>query len=562
MGVFESSCGDGRSRYKVNDFDWHFLLFVIFFSMFDTLIKNGTVIDGSGKPMFRADIGVKEEAIVAIGDLRNEGGERVIDAEGKYVVPGFIDVNNHSDVYWQIFREPNLESMVRQGITTLIGGNAGSSLAPLVSKDAIRSIQKWTDVEKITFNWLSMKDFLAEVEKKKLSTNFATLVGHGTIRRGVLHDVMRMVKEDDISVMEHLLKRSMKEGAIGLSTGLCYTHAKSATPSEILDLAEVSGKYEGLYVTYLRNESEDLLSSIVEAITTAKEAKAPLHISHLKAVGRKHWNLFEEALSMIEAADLDGLRISFDIYPYTTTGSVLYTFLPEWVTEGGRKIMLNHLKNTLTRNNVVREMRKSGIDYASMSVLSSSLSKMLSRRRILDIAQSQEKYPEDVIIDLLLASDGRAIVSIESLSEHNIRHGLQHPFAIVSSNGSGYSLQSQSSGEMVHPRSFGTFPRVLGRYVRDEKILSWEEAIRKMTGFPAERFHIKNRGFLREGYAADVVVLDPSRIADTATEESPYQYPIGVDWVLVNGVPTITEGVFSGARSGKVIRKESKLFSW
>lgn len=530
--------------------------------MFDILIKNGTVIDGSGKPMFRADIGIKEETIVAIGDLRNEGGEQVIDAEGKYVAPGFIDVNNHSDVYWQIFRESGLESMIRQGVTTLIGGNAGSSLAPLVSKDAIRSIQKWTDVEKIAFNWLSMKDFLSEVENRKLSTNFATLVGHGTIRRGVLHDVMRMVKEEDISVMKHLVKQGMKEGAIGLSTGLRYTHAKGATPSEILDLAEVAGKQGGIYATYLRNESEDLLASIVEAITTAKEAKVSLHISHLKAVGRKYWGLFEEALSMIEAADLDGLRVSFDIYPYTTTGSVLYTFLPEWVTEGGRKIMLNNLKNTLTRNNVVREMRKSGIDYASMSVIASSLSKMLSRRRILDIAQSQGKYPEDVIIDLLLASDGRAIVSIESLSEHNIRHGLQHPFSIVSSNGSGYSIDHQTSGEMVHPRSFGAFPRVLGRYVRDDKILSWEEAIRKMTGFPAERFHIKQRGFLREGYAADIVLFDPNRISDTATEESPYRYPLGIDWVLVNGVPVVTDGALSGARPGKVLRKESKLFSW
>ncbi len=530
--------------------------------MYDVLIKNGTVIDGSGKPMFRADIGIKEDKITFIGDLSHEAAPNVIDAIGRYVAPGFIDVNNHSDVYWQLLSNPELESMFRQGVTTIIGGNAGSSLAPLVTHDTIRSIQKWTDVEKISFNWLSMKEFLAELEKRRMTVNFATLVGHGTLRRGVLHDVNRLVKPEDIDDMKHLLKQAMKEGAIGFSTGLRYTHAKSATASEIMDLTETAAGFDGVYSTYLRNESDELIESIEEAIHTAKETKIGLHISHLKASGKKYWNLFDGALNCIEAAATGGLPISFDVYPYTTTGSVLYTFLPDWVTEGGRKVMLRQLRDVRVRNKVVEEMRKEGLDYTTLMVLSSSLSKMMPRRYIADIAAMQKKSPEEIIIDVLLASDGRAIVSLEAISDHNMRHGIQHPFSIISSNGSGYSIDYKETGEQVHPRSFGTFPRVLGRYVREEKLLSWEEAIHKMTGKPAQVFHIEKRGRLKEGYFADIVVFDPERVIDTATIENPYQYPLGIHEVVINGEVTLLSGRSSGIRSGRVLRRNQSLFSW
>lgn len=530
--------------------------------MYDVLIKNGTVIDGSGKPMFRADVGIKEDKIAFIGDLSHEAAPKVIDATGLYVAPGFIDVSNHSDVYWQLLSNPELESMFRQGVTTIIGGNTGSSLAPLVTHDTIRSIQKWTDVEKISFNWLTMKEFLAELEKRRMTVNFATLVGHGTLRRGVLHDVNRPVRPEDIDAMRHLLKQAMNEGAIGFSTALRYTHAKSATASEIMDLTEVTADFGGVYSAYLRNESDGLIESVEEAIRTAQETKVGLHISHLKANGKKHWHLFDGALNSIEAAASGGLPISFDIYPYTTTGSVLYTFLPDWVTEGGRKVMLRQLRDVRVRNKVVEEMRMRGIDYTTLMVLSSSLSKMMTRRYIIDIAAMQKKSPEETIIDVLLASDGRAIVSIEAISDHNMRHGIQHPFSIISSNGSGYSIDHKDTGEQVHPRNFGAFPRVLGRYVREEKLLSWEEAIYKMTGKPAQVFHIEKRGKLQAGYFADVVVFDPDRVIDVATAENPYQYPLGINDVVVNGETVLLSGRASGARSGRVLRRKKPLFSW
>lgn len=530
--------------------------------MYDVLIKNGTIIDGSGKPMFRADIGIKEDRVAFIGDLSREAAPKVIDATGLYVTPGFIDVSNHSDVYWQLLSNPELESMFRQGVTTIIGGNTGSSLAPLVTHDTIRSIQKWTDVEKISFNWLSMKEFLLELEKRRMTVNFATLVGHGTLRRGVLHDVNRPVKPEDIDAMKHLLKQAMNEGAIGFSTGLRYTHAKNATASEIMDLTELTADFGGVYSTYLRNDSDRLIESIEEAIHTAQETKIGLHISHLKVSGKKHWHLFDGALNSIEAAASGGLPISFDVYPYTTTGSVLYTFLPDWVTEGGRKAMLRQLRDVRVRNKVVEEMRKSGIDYATLMVLSSSLSKMMTRRYIIDIAAMQKKSLEETIIDVLLASDGRAIVSLEAISDHNMRHGIQHPFSIISSNGSGYSIDHKETGEQVHPRNFGAFPRVLGRYVREEKLLSWEEAIHKMTGKPAQIFHIEKRGRLEVGYFADIVVFDPERIIDVATTESPYQYPLGINDVIINGEAVLLSGRASGMRSGRVLRRKKPLFSW
>ncbi len=530
--------------------------------MYDILIRNGTVIDGSGSPMFRADVAVKEEGIAAVGDLRNETAERIIDADGCYVAPGFIDVNNHSDTYWELFRNPGLHGMLLQGVTTIVGGNSGASLAPLTEPEIIRAIQKWTDVEKINFNWLSMEEFLREVEGRRLAVNFATLAGHGTIRRGVLKNPTRKTESEDLGAMRKLLKTALKEGAIGFSTGLKYTHARLAEKAEIVDLLSLVSDEGGVYATYVRDEGEHLLRSVEEAIMTAQEAGSPLHISHLKAVGKQNWHLFEEALSAIKNASLNGLDVSFDVYPYTTSGSVLYTFLPEWVTESGRATMLHRLRDFKVRAAVVRDMRESGYDYSQMKISASTLNRMMSRKSIDEIARAQGQSAEDAVIDVLLASEGRAIVSLEVLSEQNVMKAIQHPFSIVSSNGVGYAKEHAATGDLVHPRNFGTFPKVFAEYVRDKKAISWEEAVHKMTGKPALKFSMKDRGFLREKHRADIVVFDPETIADRATMEDPYQYPDGIRFVLVNGTVSVEGGAWNGARSGEVIRKKSGFSLW
>jgi len=531
--------------------------------MYDIVIKNGTIIDGSGHQMFRADIAIKEGVIVSIGDFSSAQAEKIVDAEGQYVTPGFVDVNNHSDTYWQIFNNPGMESLVSQGVTTIVGGNSGASLAPLLSSENIRSIQKWTDVEKINFNWLSMKDFLQEVEKRQLAVNFATLVGHGTLRRGAMNDKTRTITPDEITLMNMMLEQGMTDGAIGLSTGLAYTHARGARIRELSTLAKTSVSKGGVYATYVRDEGIDVVEAVEEAIAVAREAGIALHISHLKAVGKKNWHLMDDIFHLIETASLDEVKISFDVYPYTTTGSVLYTLLPEWITAEGRKMMLERLKDTGVRSTVLRDMHQNDIDYSQITISSSHLNKMLSRRKISEIAVLQGRTPEETVLDFLIASDGQAVVSFEALSERNVLKAVQHPFSIISSNGVGYSKDYSQSGNLVHPRNFGTFPKVFAEYVRNQKALSWEEAVHKMTGKPALQFQLEKRGLLREGYFADIVIFQPESITDRATMEDPYQYATGISSVIVNGFFAMDKGVLIlGAHHGMVIKKSKRWFEW
>jgi N-acyl-D-aspartate/D-glutamate deacylase len=530
--------------------------------MYDLLIKNGTLIDGTGRPMVRGDVAVKEDRIEAIGDLSGAMAERIIDAAGHYVAPGFIDVNNHSDTYWQLLANPELESMLRQGVTTVIGGNSGSSLAPLTDPSVIRSIQKWTDVGKINFNWLSMKEFLAEIDRRGLTLNFATLVGHGTIRRGAMKDETRPIAPREIALMEDLLERALKEGAIGLSTGLIYTHARGAGSREIATLVRKVVEHGGVYATYVRDEGAGLPKAVEEAIAIAKETDVMLHISHLKAVGRENWPLMEEAFTLIDTAVTSGLRVSFDVYPYTATGSVMYTLLPPWITESGRKMMLHRLRDVQVRQAVIRDMKKERRDYSQVLIAVSQLNKMLTRRKVSDISVLQGKAPEEVILDVLLASDGRAIVSLEVLSEKNIEKAVQHPSSVISSNGTGYNLTHKLTGDIVHPRSFGTFPKVFARYVRGRKLLSWEEAVHKMTGKPAAAFGLAERGLLKEGYFADIVVIQPDEIEDRATMEEPYRYPDGIPYVIVNGETILDQGQLTGKRPGVILKRVRKWLPW
>lgn len=523
--------------------------------MYDIIIKNGTIIDGAGGEMYRADIGIKEDKIVKIGDLQNEKWEVEIDAADKLVCPGFIDVNNHSDTYWQIFNNPNLESLIYQGITTIVGGNCGSSLAPLADAETIASIQKWSNIREATFSWLTLKEFLKVVEKKKLSVNFATLVGHGTLRRGMLKDQTRNLNLKELAFINKMLKKSLSEGALGMSTGLIYTHARSASTEELVNLAKIIKKYNGIYVTHIRNEEENFIEAIEEVIQIAKESKVKTHIAHLKVMGKKNWHLMNEALFLIAKANENGLDITFDVYPYTNTGTVLYTLLPAWVSEGGKKMMLNRLKDPVMRVKLIEEMRESGFDYSKIDIAISSLDKDLGKRNIKDIARAQEKSLEDVILDILIASEGRVITSMEVLSQENVEKAIINPQSIISSNGSGYDTAHSKTGEVVHPRNFGTFVKILARFVLGKRIISWEEAIKKMTLLPAEKFGLKKRGKIAEKYFADVLIINRDEIEDLATVDNPYQYSKGIEFVLVNGYIVISDGKYTGVRNGEIIKR-------
>lgn len=524
--------------------------------MYDILIKNGTIIDGTGKPMFIGDIGIKEDEIVKIGELHDESGEVEIDATDRFVCPGFVDVNNHSDTFWRIFSNPDLESMVYQGVTTIVGGNCGSSLAPLANADTIASVQKWADIRKSNVNWLTLKEFLDVAEKNELSINFGTLVGHGTLRRGLLKDEMRNLTEEELAMMKRMLFESLESGALGMSTGLIYTHAKLASKEELVELAKLVKEFNRVYTTHIRGEKEELINAVSEALEVAKNSGVKLHISHLKAMGEKNWKLMEEGLKLIEQAKESGVDVTFDVYPYTNTGSVLYVLLPDWVSEGGRRAMLHRLKDPVLRAKAIDEMKKSSFDYSKVEIAVSPLNKTLARKSIAEIAESQGKSVEEAVMDTLIASEGMVITSMEVLSEENVEKAIIHPLSIISSNGAGYNLEHAQSGELVHQRNFGTFPRILSKYVAGKRLLSWEEAIRKMTFLPAEKFGLKKRGKLQEKYFADVVIINRDEIKDLATKENPYQYSKGVDFVLVNGKIVLSEGKYAGVKNGNILRAE------
>lgn len=523
--------------------------------MFDVIIKNGIIIDGTGGSMQNADIGIKDGEIVEIGDLENEKCEKEIDAIGKYVVPGFIDVNNHSDTRWRIFYNPTLKSLIHQGITTIIGGGCGSSLAPLNNTEMIKAIRKWMDVSKLNINWVSVEEFLEEVGRNKLAVNFGTLVGHGTVRRGIIGDATRDLHEMEMGVMKEIIKTSLGEGALGLSSGLAYSHAKLASSKELVELNRIVSSYKKVYTTHVREETNLILESLTEAIKTAEDANVKLHISHLKVMGEKNWPLMETALKKLERAKSNGVDVSFDVFPYTATGSVLYTFLPDWVSKGGRKMMIKKLKDPEARKRLIDEMKKSYIDYSKIIISGHALGNTLSRRRVSEIAKAQDKSVEETVLDLLVASSGRIVTITESLDEKNLEKAITSPLSVIASNGSGYDVSHKNSGDLIHPRDFGSFPRVLSKYVKNKKIISWEEAIHKMTGKPAEIFGINKRGTIKEGNFADVVVIDPATIEDKSTTDKPYQYPIGIEHVLVNGKIILDQGEYTNERAGMIIKK-------
>ncbi len=525
--------------------------------MYDILIKNGTVIDGTGSAGFKTNLAIKKDKIKKIGPLKGAKTKTVINARGQYVVPGFVDIHNHSDSYWALFATPGLNSMINQGVTTIIGGNCGSSLAPLTEGGLIISIQKWGDISKTNVNWLSMAEFLKEIEKRKISLNFGTLVGHSTLRRGIVGEEFRELDTDEMKKMETMLENAMNQGAFGLSTGLAYSHAKVAPKKEIVKLAQLVKKHKGVHAIHIRNEANELVSSIKEAIEITKSSNVSTEISHLKAMGKKNWPSFKKVLAMIEKTKKDGFDINFDLYPYATTGSVLYILLPDWVAKGGKQKLLERLKNKEIRKKLIKEMQEEqSYEYDKIIIAISPADKTFIGKKITKIAQSQEVSVEEAIINMLIASEGRIITFFKTLNKENIRAAIKHPLSLIISNGTGYTTDYYSQHqELVHPRCFGSFPRALGKYVREEKIISWEEAIYKMTKGPADKIGIKKRGVLKRGNFADITIFDPKTVNDRATFENPFRYAQGISHVLVNGKISVEKGRYTGEKTGKILRK-------
>lgn len=523
---------------------------------FDILIKNGTVIDGTGREKYPADIGINEDAIAEIGDLKNGKAEKVIDAAGLHVAPGFIDVLNHSDTYWTMFPMPSMESLLRQGITTIVGGNCGSSLAPLVSGRVIAAIQKWVDLSEVNINWLRMSEFLEQLERMKFGVNFGTLVGHGTLRRGLIGDEVRNLTGDEFAKMKFMLEEALESGAFGLSAGLAFSHAKTTPVEEIMELAKIVEKYDGVYAAHLRDEAGRLDDSVTETIRVATESQAKVQISHFKAMGRSNWPNFAPNLERLKQARDGGLNVNFDIFPYAVTGSVLYTLLPDWAAEGGKKKLLSRLRDPHERRKIIHDLKKNPVaDYEDIIIAISPTDKTFIGKSLKEIAQNQGVEPEEALLNMILVAEDQIIAFIPGLSEENVAAGVASKISMISSDGSGYNLHYIRKGTLVHPRSFGAFARLLGKYVREEKVLNWEEAIRKITSLSAEKYGLKKRGLITEGNFADLTIYNPETVSDLATFKNPYLYPRGVEYVIINGKTAVEKGGYNGELAGRILRR-------
>lgn len=528
--------------------------------MYDLLIKNGRIIDGTGSPWYYSDIAIKNGEIIKIGKLTNMQATKVIDANNNIVSPGFIDMHTHSDLV--ILDEPLIEAKVRQGITTDLLGQDGIAAAPL-HDEYIASWQKniagLDGTPPIDWDWRSIEEYLDKIERNEPSYNLATLAPHGNIRMEVMGLEDRYATDEEIKQMQQVLRRSLDEGAVGLSTGLIYVPCCFAEMKELEALCQVIAEYGAPLVIHQRSEGDEILESMDELIEMMKRCGAHLHFSHLKNCGKDNWEKTPDVLKKIDLARKDGLEVTFDQYPYIAGSTMLSAILPAWVHNGGTEKMLERLQQMDLRKRIKREMATALNGWDSMSkwagwdgiVVTSVMTdenQFCVGKTIQEIAQIKEEDEADTALDLIFQEKNGVGMIDFVMNEKSIKMILAHPAGTIGSDG--------LLGGEPHPRAYGSYPRILGKYVREEKVTTLEDMVRRMTSQPARIIGLQDRGILREGLKADIVVFNPDTVIDHATFENSRQYNTGIEYVIVNG-----EIVIDGERAfqepaGKVIKRE------
>ncbi|MCI0549135.1 MAG: D-aminoacylase [Candidatus Rokubacteria bacterium] len=528
--------------------------------MLDLKVMDARLVDGTGAPAVRADLGVEGDRIAAVGDLGRERAGRTLAARGRVLTPGFIDMHSHSD--WRLWSNPRAESKIRQGVTTEVVGNCGFSPAPVADEFAadMRGFALYLPAG-MDFSWRSTRDYLRRYEANGIALNVIQLIGHGTLRVAAMGFARRAPTGRELATMERLMDAAMTEGAWGLSTGLIYAPGSYAETGEIVAVARRAAARGGFYASHIRGEGATLLDAVKEAIAVGRGARLPVQVSHVKAAGRPNWGRVADALALMDAARAEGLDVMGDVYPYTASSTTLRTLLPDWVLEGGIEPMLRRLADPAARQRIRAELQGGadtlarGLGWDDIMVAYSPARPDAEGRRIDEIARARGLDPLDTAIDIIVAEQGKGYMILFQLDEADVRRALVHPHIMIGSDGSALAASGELAVGKPHPRSYGTFPRVLGRYAREMGLLPLETAVHKMTGLPARRLGLDDRGVLRVGARADLVVLDPDRIADRATFESPHQYATGIDHVVVNGRVVVDDGEHTGALPGRVLTR-------
>jgi dihydroorotase/N-acyl-D-amino-acid deacylase len=529
---------------------------------FDVVIVNGHIIDGTGSPWYSGDVGIRAGRIAAIGNLGDAQRNRTIDAHGMVVAPGFIDMLGQSEL--TILVDPRLPSKIYQGITTEITGEGGSA-AP--QNDALIHADHLSyDHYHITPDWQNFQQYFARLEKQGMGINLASYVGATQVRRMVLGDDNKQPTSAQLDQMKALVRQAMREGAVGLSTSLEYAPAPYAKTEELIALASEAGKFGGIYATHMRNESDAVLPAIDEALRIGREGRLPVEIWHIKVAGKANWGRMPEVVAKINAARAQGMDVTADTYAYTAWFNDFSAFIPPWAHDGGNAKLIERLKDPAVRARLRKDMTTASSDWDNewqeipgpeailIGVVQNPKLLPLQGKTLAEVAKIQNKDPMDALFDLLIEDGAGTGVAVFGMSEPDIVLALQQPWVSFDNDSSGASPEGILGQEHPHPRAYGTFPRILRKYVREEKRITLEDAIRKCSALPAQRMRLTDRGVLKAGMWADVVVFDPATIRDLATFENPNQLSQGMEYVLVNGVSVIDQGKMTGALPGKVLR--------
>lgn len=529
---------------------------------YDVILRNGQVFDGSGAAPVRAGVAITGDRIAAVGNLSDARGKTELDVAGMAVAPGFVNMmcwSNESFIH-----DGRSQSDIRQGVTLEVLGE-GESMGPLTEQMKARLIRRQSDI-KYPIEWTTLGEYLEFLERRGVSPNVASFIGAATPRIAVIGENNRAPTPAELERMRAIVRRAMEEGAVGIASSLIYPPGSFASTEELIELAKVAAGYNGLYISHLRSEGSQLVAAVEELLTIARAARIRAEIYHLKASGKSNWPAFDKVIAMIEQARASGLAVTADTYTYPAGSTGLTASMPPWVQDGGFEAMLGRLRDPAVRRRIARDMKRESAEWENMYLgagtpenillvgFKSEKLKPLTARTLGEVARLRGRTPEDTVMDLVLEDESRIGTVYFTQSEDHIRRKIALPWVSFCSDSPSLAPEGVFLNSSVHPRAYGSFARLLARYVRDERIIPLQEAIRRLAALPAQTLRLESRGLLRPGYFADVVVFDPAKIQDHATYDRPHQYATGMAHVFVNGVQVLRHGEHTGARPGRFVK--------